>query len=110
MRKYMILLVFLLCSCSAAQKKLLHPSLTLPEFDVCLLDVKYPDQLFCKNVFNYQGKVKEYTVKLNHESAWMTMTVDDFAVIVGFMRQYCKENRRACGVMAKRLRRYDKRR
>ena len=110
MRKLLILLVFLLCSCSAAQKKFLHPTLTLPQFDVCLIDTQFPAQLYCKNVFNYDGKPHTYNARLKSQKAWMAMTVDDFKKLVAFMRMYCAENKRACGKLAKQLRRYEKRR
>ena len=108
MRKLLILLVFL-CSCATAERKLLHPDLAMPEFDVCLIDVKYPEKLFCKNVFSYDGKVKEYEVRFKSEGAWVALRISDFQTLVAFMRQYCRENTRACGKMGRKLRALDKR-
>ena len=107
MRKLLILLVFL-CSCASAERALLHPTLTLPEFEMCLLDTKYPDQLFCKQVFSYKGKAKTRTIQTSDRDAWMVMNISEASKIVAFFRQYCRENKRACGKMAKQLRRYDK--
>ena len=107
MRKLLILLVFL-CSCASAERKFVHPSLTLPQLDMCLLDTKFPDQLMCKHVFNWEGKPKTWVIQTDSHPAYLVMTIKDASKVIAFMRTYCRENKRACGKLAKQLRKYDK--
>ena len=101
MRNLVILLAFMLTSCTALTKKQFTPPVTIYNWKACLLDTKNPDEVYCKPV---QGLTAGQVVKLNSQSTWVVVSMQDFGELITFFRQYCSENIGACKDVARKLR------
>ena len=93
MRNTVILLAFVLTSCSALTKRQFTPPVSIYNWRACLLDTKNPTEVYCKGV---RSRVGGKVIKIDSQPSWVVLSMDDFGEIIAFFRQYCAENISAC--------------